>query len=76
MRHQTLGFGAAAPQGRWGGGPPRAAPSWLGGGVDPLPLSLYKGCPLAPSSSIHSSLPPLLSSPLPSLGSPCLELAW
>ena len=71
MRHQT----AAATKGG-GAAPLGLPPSCLGGGVDPLPLSLYKGCPLAPSSSIHSSLPPLLSSPLPSLGSPCLELAW
>ena len=74
IRHQTLGFGAAAPQGRWGSGPPRAAPSWLGGGVDPLPLSLYKGCPLAPSSSFIPLFLP--SSPLLSLALAPLVWSW
>ena len=71
MRHQTLGFGAAATKGG-GGGAPRAAPSCLGGGVDPLPLSLYKASHSPPPP--HSFIPFLPSSPLLSLA--LAPLVW
>ncbi len=74
MHHQTLGFGAAAAKGG-GGGAPRAAPHLaLVEGLIPSP-SPYIRAAHSPSSPFIHSLPPLLSSPLPCLGSPCLELA-
>ena len=78
MRHQTLGFGVAATKGG-GGGAPRSAPhlALVEESIpSPSPYIRAAPCPfLLIHSSILSSSPPLLSSPLLSLGSPCLELA-
>ena len=64
MRHQTLGFGAAAPQGRWGSGPLGLPHLGLVEGLIPSPSPYIRAAPLPlPPQFIPLFLPPLLSSP-------------